>query len=39
MGLLFIFPLLYESGELQWNDIDGKLKNAERDLSQCHFVH
>jgi hypothetical protein len=26
--------------EQQWNDSDrGKLKNSEKNLSQCHFVH
>jgi hypothetical protein len=26
--------------EEQWNDIErGKLKNSEKILSQCHFVH
>jgi Zn-finger protein len=26
--------------EHQWNEIDrGKLKNSEKNLSQCHFVH
>jgi hypothetical protein len=30
----------YEYEEPRWNDIDrGKLKNSERNLSQCHFVH
>jgi hypothetical protein len=22
-----------------WNDIDGKPKNLEKNLSQCHFLH
>jgi hypothetical protein len=40
MGVLFIPPIMYESGEVQCNDTDrGKLKNSERNLSQCHFVH
>jgi hypothetical protein len=32
--------LIYEYGELRWNDIDRiKLKNAVINLSQSHFVH
>jgi hypothetical protein len=39
-GLLFIPQMIYEYGEPYWNDIDnGKLKNSEKNLSQCHFVH
>jgi hypothetical protein len=30
----------YEYGEPRWNDIEReKLKNSERNLSQCQFVH
>jgi hypothetical protein len=30
----------HECGQLRWNDIDrAKLKNSERNLSQCQFVH
>jgi hypothetical protein len=33
------FPFL-EMWSPQWNDIDrGKLKDLEKNLSQCHFVH
>jgi hypothetical protein len=39
MGLLFIPQLIYEYGETQWNDTDGKLKNSEKNLSQYHFVN
>jgi hypothetical protein len=39
-GLLFIPQVIYEHGELWWNDIDWeKPKNSDRKLSQCHFVH
>jgi hypothetical protein len=39
-GLFFIPQMIYEYGELWWIDIDrGKLKNLEKILSQCHFVH
>jgi hypothetical protein len=32
--------MIYEYGEPWWNDIDrGKLKNSEKSLCQCHFVH
>jgi hypothetical protein len=32
--------MIYEHGEPWWNDIDrGKLKNFEKNLSQCHFIH
>jgi hypothetical protein len=37
--LLFIPQMTCEYGEQRWNYIDGKLKNSERNLSQCHFVH
>jgi hypothetical protein len=31
---------IYEYGVRRWNDTDrGKLKNLEKNLSQCHFVH
>jgi hypothetical protein len=40
MVLLFIPQMIYEYGGPRWNDIDRrKLKNLERNLSQCHFVH
>jgi hypothetical protein len=30
----------HECGQPRWNDIDtAELKNSERNLSQCHFVH
>jgi hypothetical protein len=36
----YAFPRWYEFGERRWDDIDrGKLKNSEKNLSQCHFVH
>jgi hypothetical protein len=32
--------IYYIYGEPCWNDIDkGKLKDSEKTLSQCHFVH
>jgi hypothetical protein len=32
--------MIYEYGDTWWNDIDrGKLKNLEKNLSQCNFVH
>jgi hypothetical protein len=32
--------MIYEYEEPRWNDTDrGKSKNAEKNLSQCHFVH
>jgi hypothetical protein len=32
--------MIYEYGDPQWNDLDGrKLKNSEKILFQCHFVH
>jgi hypothetical protein len=40
MGQLFIPKVMYEYRELEWNDMDrGKLKNSEKNLSQCHFVY
>jgi hypothetical protein len=40
MGILFIPHMIYEYREPQWNDTDrGKLKNSEKNLHQCHFVH
>jgi hypothetical protein len=37
---LFIHQLIHEYEEPWWNDIDReKLKNSEKNLSQCHFVH
>jgi hypothetical protein len=37
--LLFISQPIYESGEPQWNDIDGgKPKNSEQTLSQCKVI-
>jgi hypothetical protein len=40
MGLLVIPQIIYENGEPWWNDTDKeKLKNSEKNLSQCHFVH
>jgi hypothetical protein len=39
-GLLLISHMIYESGELRYNDTDrGNQKNYEKNLSQCHFVH
>jgi hypothetical protein len=39
-GLLFITQEIYEYGEPRWKDSDRiKLKNSEKNLSQCHFVH
>jgi hypothetical protein len=39
-GLLFILRVIYECGELKWNDIDrGKSKNWNKSLSQCHYFH
>jgi hypothetical protein len=39
-GLLFTPQMIYEYAEPRWHDIDtGKLKNSDRNLSQCHFVH
>jgi hypothetical protein len=39
-GLLFISQVMYEYGQLQWNDTDReKPNNSETNLSQCHFVH
>jgi hypothetical protein len=39
-GLLLILQMIYEYGEPWWNDIDrGNLKNLEKNLPQCHFVH
>jgi hypothetical protein len=39
-GKLFIPQIIYECGKPQWNDTDrGKVKNAERNMLQCHFVH
>jgi hypothetical protein len=32
--------MIYKYGEPQWNNTDReKLKNLEKNLSQCHFVH
>jgi hypothetical protein len=31
--------MVYEYGEPQWNDTDGKTKELEKNLSHCHFVH
>jgi hypothetical protein len=32
--------VIYEHGETWWNDIDKvKLRNLEKNLSYCHFVH
>jgi hypothetical protein len=32
--------MIYENGEPWWNDIDKqKLKNLEKNLSKCNFVH
>jgi hypothetical protein len=40
LGLLFISHMIQESGEPKWNDMDREnLKNSERNLSQCRFVH
>jgi hypothetical protein len=41
MGILFNPPqVIYEYEEPQWNDSDNeKLKNSEKNLSQCHSVH
>jgi hypothetical protein len=39
-GLLFIPQITHEYGQPRWNDIDGiKLKNLEKNQSQCHCVH
>jgi hypothetical protein len=39
-GLLFIPQIIYEYGELRWNDIDrGKSKNSDKNLFQCHFIY
>jgi hypothetical protein len=36
----YAFPRWYEFGERRWSGIDrGKLKNSERNQSQCHFFH
>jgi hypothetical protein len=38
--ILFIPQTIYEFEERRWNDINrGKLKNTEKNLFQCHFVH
>jgi hypothetical protein len=38
--ILFIPQTIYEFEERRWNDINrGKLKNTEKTLFQCHFVH
>jgi hypothetical protein len=38
--MLFIPQMIYEYGERRWTDIDsGKLKNSEKGLSHCRFVH
>jgi hypothetical protein len=40
MGVVFIPHMIYEYIEPRWNDIDReKLKNSERNLSQCQSVH
>jgi hypothetical protein len=40
MGLLFIPKKIYEYEEPWQNDTDRtKMKNLEKSLSQCHFVH
>jgi hypothetical protein len=32
--------MVYDYGELWWNDIDRKqMKNSEKNPSQCHVVH
>jgi hypothetical protein len=39
-GPIVVPKMLYMSMEPRWNDIDkGKLKNSEKNLFQCHFVH
>jgi hypothetical protein len=39
-GLLFIPQMIYGYGQPRWNDSDRKkLKNLEKNLSQCHFAH
>jgi hypothetical protein len=39
-GLLFIPQIIYACGEPRWIDTDrAEPKNADRNLSQCHFVH
>jgi hypothetical protein len=40
LGHLFNHDAVYENGEVWWNDIaKRKLKNSEKTLFQCHFVH
>jgi hypothetical protein len=40
VGLLFVLQVIQEYGEPRWNDINrGKLKNLDKNLSHCHFVH
>jgi hypothetical protein len=37
---LFILQMIYDYGELWWNDSDRrKPKNSEKNLAQCFFVH
>jgi hypothetical protein len=39
-GLLFIPQMIFDYGEPWWSDADrGKLKNLEKNLSQCDFAH
>jgi hypothetical protein len=38
-GPLFIPQMLYEYDEPQWNDMDRKLNNSEKNLSPFLFVH
>jgi hypothetical protein len=38
--IYFMFQMIYEYGEQRWNAVDrGKVRNSEKDLSQCHFAY
>jgi hypothetical protein len=39
MGLLFIPQMLYEYREPWWNTDNGKPKNSEKNVLQCHSIH
>jgi hypothetical protein len=38
-GLMFITQIIYESGEIWWNDIDMKTKEPEENPAQCKFIY
>jgi hypothetical protein len=39
MKMSSFFYQVLQLMEHQWNEIDGKTDNSEKNLSQCHFVH